>query len=153
MAETTNSKFINAPPHQVFQALADPKSIEVWQVPGDMTGKIHHFDFKPGGKYEMSLFYPDADNTQGKSGDKEDKFAAEFVEIIPDKKIVEKIHFDSGDPNLQDAMIMQIDLAPESKGTNVTISFKNIPQGVKPEDNEEGTISSLEKLAQIVEGK
>ena len=100
----------------------------------------------------MSLFYPDSEKeTKGKSGDKEDKFMAEFMDIIPDKKIVEKIHFQSDDPNFNEPMTMEINLEPEASGTKVTFVFKNIPKGIKPEDNEVGTISSLEKLAKLVE--
>ena len=36
-------------------------------------------------------------------------------------------------------------------GTKVTILFENIPSGIRPEDNEAGTRSSLEKLARYVE--
>ncbi len=152
MSQTQNSKIIKASTDKVFRALTDPKSIEVWQVPGEMTGKVHSHDFKVGGKYEMSLFYPDSENkTKGKSKDKEDRFTAEFIDIIPNRKIVEKIYFQSDDPSLKEPMTMQIDLLPETVGTKVTFTFKNIPKGVKPEDNEEGTISSLEKLAKLVE--
>jgi len=33
----------------------------------------------------------------------------------------------------------------------VTILFENIPPGIRPEDNEAGSRSSLEKLARYVE--
>ena len=152
MAETQNSKLIKSTADKVFQALTDPKAIEIWQVPGDMTGKVHSYSFKVGGKYEMSLYYPDTENTtKGKSGEKEDKFTAEFIEIIPNKKIVERVHFQSDNPSFKEPMTMQINLEPEHDGTKVTFAFENIPKDIKPEDNEAGTISSLEKLAQMVE--
>jgi uncharacterized protein YndB with AHSA1/START domain len=152
MAETENSKHIKSTADKVFQALIDPRAIEIWQVPNDMTGKVHSYNFKVGGKYEMSLYYPDTENTmKGKSGEKEDKFTAEFIEIIPNKKIVEKVHFQSDNPSFKEPMTMQINLEPESDGTKVTFAFKNIPKGIEPEDNEAGTISSLEKLAKLVE--
>jgi hypothetical protein len=40
---------------------------------------------------------------------------------------------------------------PEETGTKVTIVFRNIPPGIRPEDNEAGTQSTLEKLARYVE--
>ena len=46
---------------------------------------------------------------------------------------------------------MEVRFEPVDNGTKVTFSFKNIPPGIKPEDNEAGTISSLEKLARYVE--
>jgi putative ABC transport system permease protein len=39
-----------------------------------------------------------------------------------------------------------------SDGTNVTIIFKNIPSGIRPEDNEMGAALSLEKLTEYVDG-
>jgi len=36
-------------------------------------------------------------------------------------------------------------------GTEVTMLFEDIPPGIRPEDNEAGTRSSLEKLARYVE--
>lgn len=151
MAETQNSKLIKATADKVFQALTNPESIEIWQVPGDMTGKVHSYDFRIGGKYEMSLYYPDTVKMKGKSGDKEDKFTAEFIEIIPNTKIVEKVYFKSDNPSFKEPMTMQISLEPECNGTKVVFAFKNIPKDIKPKDNEAGTISSLEKLAQLVE--
>jgi hypothetical protein len=36
-------------------------------------------------------------------------------------------------------------------GTTVSIFFKDIPSGIRPQDNEAGTRASLEKLARYVE--
>ena len=36
-------------------------------------------------------------------------------------------------------------------GTEVTIAFERIPPGIRPEDNDAGTRSSLEKLARYAE--
>lgn len=48
-------------------------------------------------------------------------------------------------------MIMEVTFEPEDAGTRVTILFKNIPPGIRPEDNEAGTEMTLEKLARYVE--
>ncbi|MDR3610878.1 MAG: hypothetical protein P4L27_09970 [Ignavibacteriaceae bacterium] len=59
-----------------------------------MTGKIYNFDLKVGGGYQMSLFYPLSDKeSRGKTSEKEDKFTARFVELTPNKKIVQAIYF------------------------------------------------------------
>ena len=36
-------------------------------------------------------------------------------------------------------------------GTEATIVFEHIPSGIRPEDNEAGCQSSLEKLARYIE--
>ena len=46
---------------------------------------------------------------------------------------------------------MVVTLEATVGGTDVTIVFENIPPGIRPEDNEEGTRLSLEKLARYVE--
>lgn len=149
---TQNSRIIKASPKRVFQALTDPKAIEVWQVPGNMTGKVHNYKFEVGGGYEMSLYYPQEEKKmKGKTNDKEDRFTTAFVEIIPNEKIVEIVSFDTQDPDFQEKMTTEVILEPIDDNTMVTFLFRNIPRGIKPEDNEAGTISSLKKLAEYVE--
>lgn len=46
---------------------------------------------------------------------------------------------------------MEVTLEAEEGGTTVTIAFKDLPPGIRPEDNEAGTLSALEKLARYVE--
>jgi hypothetical protein len=49
-------------------------------------------------------------------------------------------------------MIMESTFEVEGVGTKVTISFRNIPPGIRPEDNEKGTDLTLEKLSNFVAG-
>lgn len=152
-ATTQNSKDINAPAEQVYNAFINPKALESWQAPGDMTAKVHNFDLSVGGGYKMSLFYPDSEQQmKGKTTDKEDRFTARFVELAPFKKIVQAVKFDTINPDFAEEMIMEITFQPIASGTRVTMLFRNIPRGISPEDNEAGTISSLEKLGKYVEG-
>jgi len=153
MRQTTKtSRDINATPGKIYLALTDPILLAKWQVPGDMKAKVHYFDLKVGGGYQMSLFYPDNEvEFTGKTSDKEDKFTAKFVELIPDTKIVMLINFDTSDPNYSGEMTMEVNLEPIDTGTRVTFLFENIPVGIRPEDNEAGASSSLEKLAKLVE--
>lgn len=136
----------------LYRASTDPKALASWLAPGDMTGKVHSFDLRVGGGYRMSLFYPPSEKRdRGKTSPKEDRFTARFVELEPYEKIVEAITFDSTDPDFWGEMIMEITFHAIDNGTKVTFVFKNIPNGIRPEDNEAGTISSLEKLARYVE--
>lgn len=153
MEQTTkNSREIKALPEEVYAAFTNPSALEFFQAPGDMTAKVHHFDHRVGGGYEMSLYYPESEKKmKGKTSDKEDKFTAKFIEIVPNEKIVETIQFDTSSADFAEPMTMEITFEPVDVGTRVTFLFKNIPKGVKPEDNEAGTISTLEKLAAYVE--
>ena len=153
MGQTShNSRDIKADEETIYRALINPTALEVWQAPGDMTTKIHNFDLRVGGGYQMSLFYPDSEKEMtGKTVGNEDRFTAQFLELIPNKRIVQAINFETSNPDFMGEMIMEVTLKPIDNGTKVTFTFKNIPKGIRPADNEAGTISSLEKLARYVE--
>ena len=149
---TRNSKFIKASRDAVYRAFTDPAALEIWLVPGDMTGKVHQFDHRVGGGYQMSLYYPASEDTvRGKTAGREDRYTARFVELTPPERIVEAINFDSDDPSFSGEMIMEATFEAVEGGTTVIMQFKNLPAGVRPEDNEVGTELSLEKLARYVE--
>ncbi|MEJ0104151.1 MAG: SRPBCC domain-containing protein [Bacteroidota bacterium] len=153
MAQTTsNTKFIKATAEQIYQAFTDAKALEAWLAPGDMTGKVHHFDWREGGGYEMSLFYPGSEKVmQGKTSAMEDRYTAKLVKLEPFKEIIQAINFDSPDPRFAGEMIVEVSFDETADGTNVTFLFKNIPTGIRLEDNEKGTLLTLEKLARYVE--
>ena len=151
MQSTRNSKLIHAPAEKVFAAYANPEWLEQWQVPDGMKGKVHHFEFRPVGSYDMSLYYQVKEDATGKTADYEDRFTAKLVDIVPNERITQLIVFDSEDAGFQGEMILDVLFEPKGGGTLVTFAFDNIPPGIKPEDNEEGTRQSLEKLARFVE--
>jgi hypothetical protein len=74
-----------------------------------------------------------------------------FAKKSPATKTVESITFDTVNPAFKGEMIMDATFEAENGGTIVSLFFKGIPSGVRPEDNEAGTQSSLEKLTCYVE--
>ena len=149
---TRNSKVIKATQEVLYQAFTSPEALAVWLAPGEMTGKVHSFDLRAGGGYQMSLFYPLSEKEfRGKTSGREDRFTARFLELTPPKKIVQSIIFDSSNPAFSGEMIMEVTFEKKDNGTKVTILFRNIPSGIRPRDNEAGTRSTLEKLARYVE--
>ncbi|MEX2572167.1 MAG: SRPBCC family protein [Gemmatimonadota bacterium] len=149
---TRTSRFVNAPREAVYRACTDPEALAVWLSPGDMTGKVHEFEGRVGGGYRMSLYYPESEQVQrGKTAEREDRYTARFVELAPPSRIVQTISFDSADPAFAGEMTVIITLEERDRGTEVTFVFENIPAGIRPEDNDAGTRSSLEKLARYVE--
>lgn len=147
---STNSKIIPAAIENVYAAFTEPKALEYWLAPYGMTGKVHNFDLKVGGGYEMSLFYKDT-TIEGKTSGNEDRFSARFKEIIPNEKIIQAINFQTNKNEIKEQMMMEVYLEKiDPNSTKVTILFKNIPEGINPKDNEDGTAQSLEKLAGYV---
>lgn len=153
-ASTRNSKWIKATPEALYRAFTDPAALTVWFAPEGMTGKVHRFDERVGGGYEMSLYYLSSEHpVRGKTNEQEDRYTARFVELTLPSRIVEAITFDSSDPAISGEMIMEVAFEAKDGGTIVSVSCKNIPPGVRPEDNEAGTQQTLEKLARYIERK
>ena len=151
MTTTTNSKIIRATKQKIYNAFTDKDALEFWLAPNDMVGKIHDFNLKVGGGYNMSLFYIDKEMA-GKTSGNEDRFSAKFVELKPYEKIVQTINFQSDKSEFTNEMTMEVSLETvENNLTKVTIVFKNIPTGIDPKDNETGTEQSLEKLARYLD--
>ena len=150
-ARTRNSRVIKATPEALYRAFTDPAALAAWLAPGQMTGKVHEFNPRVGGGYQMSLFYPSSEQVyRGKTSQREDRFTARFLELTPPRRIVQAISFDSADPAFSGEMTMVVTFEDRDGGTEVTILFENIPSGIRPEDNDAGTRSSLEKLARYV---
>lgn len=148
------SAVIDVPRDVLFAAFMQPEALAAWQAPGDMTAVVHAFDPRPGGGYRMSLFYPESDVAAlGKSAAHEDRFTARYLEIVWPSRIVQAIEFESEDPAFGGEMTMTVTLEEHGSGTEVTFAFADLPAGVRPEDNEEGTHASLTKLAQYVGGE
>ena len=150
-ASTRNSRIIHASPEAVYRAFTDPEALAIWLAPEGMAGVVHEFDARVGGGYAMSLYYQSSELQRGKTSEREDRFTARFLELTPGKRIVQAITFDSADPAFHGVMVMVVTFENTESGTEVTILFENIPSGIRPEDNESGTRSSLEKLARYVE--
>lgn len=153
-SSTRTSALIEAPRETLYWAFLDPEALVVWQAPGDMTARVHEFDARAGGGYRMSLFYPASEpERRGKTEGQEDRYTARYVELTPPERIVEEITFDTQDEQLRGPMTMSVTLEERGDATEVTITFDNIPAGIRPEDNDAGTRSSLEKLARYVAGR
>jgi uncharacterized protein YndB with AHSA1/START domain len=147
---TKNSRILTAKIESVYNAFADSRALVHWLAPDSMTGRIHNFDFRVSGGYEMSLYYKGSEEG-GKTSGNEDRFISTFTEIVPNERITQKINFQSDDPDFQGDMIMEVLLRTvDQNKTEVIIIFKNIPKGIKPEDNHQGTEESLKKLERFV---
>jgi uncharacterized protein YndB with AHSA1/START domain len=117
-----------------------------------MKGRIDAFDPHVGGTYRMELTYtqPD-DSAPGKTSDRTDTMRARFLELVPGKRIVQEIEFESQDPRFCGAMKITWSLTVVPRGTEVAISCENVPDGIQREDHEAGLKSTLENLAIFTE--
>ena len=100
----------------------------------------------------MSLFYPPNERVlRGKTSDKEDMVNVRFVELDPPRKIVETVSFVTTDRAFLGEMTMTATFEELPGGTEVTLVFKDLPPGLRAEDNEAGARLSLGQLARHFE--
>ena len=146
------SRIIKAPRIKVYQAFLDPEAVAAWLVPDTMRGRVHLFDPREGGQFRISLTYQSPEDSQrGKTSGDTDTYHGRFAQLVPCEKIVEVIEFESQQPGFAGEMRMTVMLADVEGGTEVSLLYENVPMGIRPEDNEAGTRSSLQKLAALVE--
>jgi uncharacterized protein YndB with AHSA1/START domain len=149
---TRVSRIIKAPPQKIYQAFVDPEAVAAWLAPDNMRGRVHTFDPREGGQFRISLQYLNPEDSQaGKTSGDTDTYHGRFEKLIPFEKIVEVIEFESQDPGFAGEMTMTVLLAEVEGGTEVTLLYENVPVGIRLEDNDAGSRSSLQKLAAYVE--
>src|SRR5260370_17249963 len=85
----------------------------------------------------MWLFYPPDERTfRGKTSDREDMVEVRFLELAPPRRIVEAVSFVTTGPAFFGEMTMVATFEEVSGGTEVTLVCKNLPPGLRAEDNE-----------------
>jgi uncharacterized protein YndB with AHSA1/START domain len=149
---TRVSKIVKAPRKTVYRAFLDREAVASWLPPNNMTGDVHVFEPREGGRFRISLMYQDPKHSlAGKTSQHTDIPQGRFVELIPDTKIVEVVEFESQKPEFAGEMEIIVSLADVDGGTEVRMHCQDIPPGMRPEDNEQGCKESLQKLALLLE--
>jgi uncharacterized protein YndB with AHSA1/START domain len=146
------SRVIKASPQTIYRAFLDPVALVSWLPPKGMTAEVRGFDPREGGSYRMTLTYDEPDHAApGKTAEHTDVVQGEFLELDPDRRIVQRVRFESEDPVFGGAMTMTWSLAAVPDGTEVTILCENVPEGIRKEDHDAGLRSTLENLAAYTE--
>jgi uncharacterized protein YndB with AHSA1/START domain len=137
MSSRPISCIVRAPREAVWRACSEPAELVRWRFPLDMTARLLGVE---GATYRMALGYPDG---------RTDTFEARFIERVPNEKIVERIRFDAAERVGE--MTVTTMLRPADGGTEVTVLAENLPDTIRPEDNDEGTRQALARLAALLE--
>jgi uncharacterized protein YndB with AHSA1/START domain len=143
-------RHLNAPPATVYRALLDAGAVARWMVPDGMSSQVHLFEGREGGSFRISLSY-DAPTGTGKTTPQTDTFHGRFAELVPDRRVVEVVEFETADPAMQGEMTITIALADANGGTDLVADHDGLPPGLSTDDNETGWRLSLAKLAALVE--
>lgn len=148
----SGSRLIKASAQTIYRAFLDPEAVASWRPPQGMKAHIHAFDPREGGAFRMSFIYADASaEAHGKTSEGVDTFHGHFAELVPDRRIVEIVEFESGDPAFAGAMTVVTTLTPAPGGCEVTIRCENVPAGISADDHRKGIASTLANLAAFVE--
>ena len=130
----TASRIIAAPPPTIYGALVDRDALLAWLPPEGMTGEILEFDPHPGGAFRMALHYDRGG--EGKTTENTDVVDSEFVEFVPDERVVWLVRFKSEDPAFRGTMRMVWDLEPVPEGTRVIVLAEYVPEVIKKADQD-----------------
>jgi uncharacterized protein YndB with AHSA1/START domain len=154
MTGRTDSAYrvIRAPPAVIYRAFLDPDALMAWLPPTGMHGKMLDFDPRPGGVYRMILTRDDGGRGMaGKTTAASDVAEGRFVELVPERRIVQSATFESYDPAFAGMMTLTWTFEPVDGGTRVTITCEDVPPGISKTDHDAGLKASLANLAQLVE--
>lgn len=150
--ETRIRRRIAAPRSVVYDLLLDPAALPAWKVPDGMTCEVHHFEAREGGRFRVSLSY-DEPGHLGKSSTRTDTYHGEFVRLVPEAEVVERMEFETTDPAMQGTMTATYRLSAVPEGTDLLAIHTDVPPGVTLADNEAGWSMSLDKLAAVAEAR
>ncbi|MBR8640268.1 SRPBCC domain-containing protein [Streptomyces tuirus] len=151
MYTTRVSGHVDAPRADVYRALVSAEAVARWRTPDGMSGEVHEFDAREGGRFRVSLTYRAAD-AAGKSAAHTDTYHGHFARLVPDEKVVEVLEFEATDPALRGTMTLTTTLTDaEGGGTDVLVVHEGVPDAVPAADNETGTRMALANLARLVE--
>jgi uncharacterized protein YndB with AHSA1/START domain len=150
MSSTRISRHIKAPASRIFGALVSGSEISKWRFPEGMTIEVHEFDGCEGGRFRVSLTYS-ATSHAGKTTAHTDTYHGYFKELVPDRRVVEVIEFETADPAMRGRMTLTVELFEADGSTQLTALHEGLPPSVSPSDNETGWSMALEKLAKLVE--
>lgn len=143
---------IAAPADAIYRVFVDPDAWSQWLPPEGMTGHIYEVDARPGGTYRMALTYRGRDHLNaGKTSEDTDVVQGQFVELVPNARVVQLVTFESDDPAFAGEMKMTWSLSPAAGGTEVSIICNDVPSGISKEDHDIGLRSTLKNLARFVE--
>ncbi len=146
------SRRIAAPAETIYRALVNAEVLAAWLPPIGMTARIELFEPWPGGRYRMILTHEDPDETMsGKTTHDSDVVNGTFVELIPERRVVQDIDFEADDPAFAGTMRMTWSLNEAGGETEVAIVCMNVPEGIRKKDHDAGLSSTLENLASFVE--
>jgi uncharacterized protein YndB with AHSA1/START domain len=143
--ELVITRVFDAPARLLFAAYSTRELIMKWFGPKGWPVTLCEMDFRVGGRFRFAMTGPD--------GQQNTPFGGEYLEIVPDRKIV----YDNGF-ELPDAEKMVVTVTFEEAGGKTTLTMHTLFGSVAMRNEhvgggfEQGVGSGLDQLADLVAG-
>ncbi len=141
--EVVITRVFDAPARLLFEAYSKPEHVTKWFGPKGWPVTLCEMDFRKGGRFRFALTGPD-----GKQGT---PFGGEYLEIVPNRKIVYDNGFET--PGAE-KMVVTITYEEQAGKTTLTIHTLFASVAMKNEHvgggYERGVGSGLDQLADVV---
>ena len=141
--EVVITRTFDAPARLVFEAWSKPEHVMKWFGPKGWPLTLCEMDFRVGGRYRFAM--------TGPSGEQNTPFGGEYLEIVPNRKIVFSNGFEMAGAG---RMVMTITF--DEKGGRTTLTSRTLFESVAMRQEHvgmgfiEGTNSGLDQLADVV---
>ena len=133
-------RVLKTTPDRLYRAFLDPEALVKWMAPHGFTAKVHQLDARVGGSYKMS--FKNFSTGNGHS------FGGEYLELVPNERIVHTDRFDTGLPG---TMKVTIQIKKVMCGAELHVTQEGVPDAIPAEACYLGWGESLELLAKLVE--
>jgi len=133
-------RVLKTTPDRLYRAFLDPEALVKWMAPHGFTAKVHQLDARVGGSYKMSFKNFSTGNGHA--------FGGEYLELVPNERIVHTDRFDTGLPG---TMKVTIEIKKVLVGAELNITQEGVPDAIPAEACYLGWGESLELLAKLVE--
>jgi uncharacterized protein YndB with AHSA1/START domain len=143
--EHTIERVFDAPAELLFEAYSKPEHLLRWFGPTGYPLTLCEIDFRVGGRYRFAMTGPDGEQMQ--------PFGGEYLEIVPDAKIVYSNRFEQ--PGAEE-MVVTITFVESNGRTTLTIHTLFASVAMKEQHlglgYEQGVGAGLDQLRDLVAG-
>jgi uncharacterized protein YndB with AHSA1/START domain len=144
--EVTITRVYDAPARLLFEAYSKPEHIKQWFGPKGWPVTLCEMDFRVGGRFRFAM--------TGLSGKQNTPFGGEYLEIVPNKKIV----YDNGFETKGAGRMVVTVTFDETGAGKTTLTIHTLFQSIAMRNShvsrgfEQGTNSGLDQLGDLVVG-
>lgn len=138
---------VAAPPDEVYAAFVDPAALGAWLPPDGMRGELSEARLEEGGGFTMTLHYVEAPHGGAKTTSDTDVTHVVIDALVPGKRVVWGVEFESDDPDNAGRMTMTWTFTPRDGTTRVAIDATDVPAGIDADAHQQGLDASLAHLA------